>query len=557
MRSTDTRLRFRRLLRQQWRRLALALLLGVFALLAAFGLLAFSGHFITAAAIAGGSAAAAATFDIFRPGAMIRLFAVVRTASRYGERLVAHDAVLRLMQALRSRIYARLAALTPEPLARWSEGDLLQRLVGDVDALNEAPLRAGLPLAAGVVVVAAALVVAGLAERDFIAPVAIALALAAVIVPFATARRSLRDGRGLAQLAAARRDGLVDALRGLTTLSLCGAWPRRRDAWLAEDRALLAAQFAQRVRESVGQAIATLAIGAGACTLVAIVSFRDAPTAAVPWFAAAVLGVLASAEALAPMSAAWLAWGRARAAAQRVGALLAAEPLIAYPPPPSALPPPRGALELRGVGYRYPGRDAGLAELTLTVAPGARLRVSGASGAGKSTLAALLARSLDPASGDIRLDGIDLRDYDEAALRARVALMPQRPHLFAASVAENLRVADPRADDARLRAVLQAVALDAWLAQLPQGLETPLGEYSVGLSGGEARRLALARTLLRPAAVFVLDEPYEGLDAALRTRVAAGVDAWIGDATLMLISHHAVAIRADAVLLDLQPPARA
>lgn len=551
---SDARLRFRRLLRQQWRSLALALLLGVLALLAAFGLLAFSGHFITAAAIAGGSAATAAVFDIFRPGAMIRLFAVVRTASRYGERLVAHDAVLRLMQALRERIYARLAALTPEPLARWSEGDLLQRLVGDVDALNEAPLRAGLPLAAALTVLVAVLVVAGLADRGFIAPVTVAMIVAAAVVPFATARRSLRDGRGLVQLAAARRDGLVDALRGLTTLSLCGEWPRWRDAWLAGDRVLLAAQLAQRVRESVGQAVATFALGAGACAIVAIVGSRDTPVATAPWFTAAVLGVLAGSESLAPMTAAWLAWGRARAAAQRVGALLSAEPLIAYPSSPAALPAARGALELQGVGYRYPGRDTGLAKITLTVAPGTRLCVSGMSGAGKSTLAALLARCLDPTSGRIRLDGVDLRDYDEAALRTRVALMPQRPHLFAASVAENLRIADPQADDARLCDVLEAVALDAWLAQLPQGLATPLGEYGVGLSGGEARRLALARTLLRPAVVFVLDEPYEGLDSALRARVAAGVDAWIGEATLVLISHHAVALRADALRLDLRAP---
>ncbi|MBL8299258.1 MAG: thiol reductant ABC exporter subunit CydC [Rhodanobacteraceae bacterium] len=553
MSPADTRLRIARLLRRHWQRLGLALLLGLCALLAAFGLLVFSGQFIVAAAIAGSGAATAAAFDIFRPGALIRLFALVRTASRYGERLVAHDVLLRLLQTLRSRTYARLAALTPEPLARWSEGELLQRLVADVDALNEAPLRAGLPLAAAGAVVIAALIVAALVERDFLLPVAVALLLAALVVPLATACRSRRDGRQLAQCAAVRRDGLVDALRGLTTLLLCGAWPQWREAWLAEDRALLSAQFAQRVRESLGQAVAALTIGAGTCALVAVVASHDAPAFAAPGFAAAILGLLASAEALAPMTAAWLAWGRARAAAQRIGAVLASAPAITFPTSPASLPPPRGALELRRVSYIYPARSAGLAELTLSIAPGARLCVSGVSGAGKSTLAALLARSLDPASGDIRLDSVDLRDYDEAALRSRVALLPQRPHLFAASVAENLRIADPQADDARLQAVLQAVALDAWLAQLPQGLATPLGEYGTGLSGGEARRLALARTLLRPAAVFVLDEPYEGLDAALRARVAAGVDAWIGEATLVLISHHAVTIGVEATSLTLQP----
>jgi ATP-binding cassette subfamily C protein CydC len=549
---SDTPLRLRQLLRQQGPRLALALLLGVLALLAAFGLLAFSGHFITAAAIAGGSAAVTA-FDIFRPGAIIRLFAVVRTASRYGERLVAHDAVLRLLQTLRSRIYARLALLTPEPLARWSEGDLLQRLVGDVDALNEAPLRVVLPLAAAGLIVIATIAVASAAQPAFIAPVALALLLAALVVPFATAARSVRDGRALAQAAARRRDSLVDALRGLTTLSLCGAWPRWQSDWLAEDRALLAAQFVQRVRESTGQAIATLAIGAGACAVVAIVESRALPAASSPWFVAAVLGVLASAEALAPVSAAWIAWGRARAAAQRVGIVLATAPVVTFPQDSQVVAPLRGALSLQRVSYRYPERDAGLAELTWSITPGARVCVSGVSGAGKSTLAALLVRSIDPSGGEIRLDGVELRSLDEASLRARVALLPQRPHLFAASVAENLRMADPAADDARLRAVLQAVALDVWLAQLPQGLATPLGEYGVGLSGGEARRLALARTLLRPAVVFVLDEPYEGLDTGLRTRVAAGVDSWVGAATLIVISHHDVAMGAHPIRRELRP----
>ena len=201
-------------------------------------------------------------------------------------------------------------------------------------------------------------------------------------------------------------------------------------------------------------------------------------------------------------------------------------------PAAAELPRACGAVRVHDASYRYPGREAGVDGVTFALQPGARLCVRGASGAGKSTLAALLARSMDPDRGEILLDGCDLRRYDEASLRARVALLPQRPHLFAASVADNLRVADAQADDARLRAVLQAVALDAWLAQLPQGLDTPLGEYGVGLSGGEARRLAIARTLLRPAVLFVLDEPFEGLDAALRLNVSptASIAGWAGPA---------------------------
>lgn len=540
MTDSATALRLGRLLLRYKGRFALALLLGALALLAALGLLAFAGHFITAAAIAGAGAASAAAFDIFRPGATIRLFALVRTAGRYGERVVAHDAVLRLMAGLRSRVYAQLVALTPEPLARWSEGEVLQRLVGDVDALNEAPLRAGLPLIGSAIVVVVAITIVACADTRLVLPAALGLFAAAVAVPLLTARHGLRDGRALAQRAGLRREALVDALRGLTTLALCGAWPAWRDTWLREDRELLAAQLRQRLRESAGQATVVLLVGGTAWTMLLqgqAMSVID--PAQVPWLAAAVLGVLATLEALAPAAGAWLAWARARAAARRLDDVLATPAMLTFPIA-AELPRALGAVRVHDASYRYPGREAGVDGMTFVLEPGARLCVRGASGSGKSTLAALLARSIDPDRGEIQLDGCDLRRYDEVSLRARVALLPQRPHLFAASVADNLRVADAQADDARLRAVLQAVALDAWLAQLPQGLDTPLGEYGVGLSGGEARRLAIARTLLRPAVLFVLDEPFEGLDAVLRARVADGIDRWAGAASVVVISHHDV-----------------
>jgi ATP-binding cassette subfamily C protein CydC len=221
----------------------------------------------------------------------------------------------------------------------------------------------------------------------------------------------------------------------------------------------------------------------------------------------------------------------------------------------SAIAPPQaaGALRLRGVRFTYPGRTSGVDLPELDLAAGGCLLVGGASGAGKSTLAALLARLMDPNAGQIELDGCDLRHYDEATLRRRVVLQTQRPHLFAASLAQNLRVADPGADDARLRAVLVAVALDDWLQRLPQGLDTMIGEYGLGLSGGEARRVALARTLLRPACLFVLDEPFEGLDAQTQAAVVAGLEAWTAAASLVVISHQSAAFARPCHQLKLTP----
>ncbi|TDR44939.1 ATP-binding cassette subfamily C protein CydC [Tahibacter aquaticus] len=535
------------MLRSQARPLLLAALLSVLGLGAAAGLVAYSGSFITATAIAG-AAAGAVAFDIFRPGAIIRLLALVRTTARYGERVIGHDAVLRLLAQLRCAVFAQLSVLAPLPLARWSEGDLLQRLVGDIDTLDESPLRAALPLLGSSTIAGGVVVLALVLDLRLGLMAAAGLSAAAAIVPALVARQGAQQSRQLLAQTALRRERLVDALRGLTTLSLCGAWSNWRSAWQAQDDQLVRLQLQQRLREALGQAATVLLLGATAWLLLAAT-----PAAALPPTARVglVLAVVASLEAVAGASGALLAWARARAAQARIGELLQQAPAVVFPAV-ATLPPARGALELHQLAYTSAGRNSGLAALSLSLPAGTRLLVRAPSGAGKSTLLALLSRQLAAQHGELLLDGRALADYDEASLRQRIACLPQRPHLFAASLAENLRLADPAASDARLHEVLHAVDLGAWLQRLPAGLDTPIGEYGLGLSGGEARRVALACCLLRPAVLYLLDEPFEGLDAATRTRVAAGIGHWIGGATLVVCSHHAVELGATGQLLVLQ-----
>lgn len=537
----------RPLLQAPWKPLALAALLAVLGLGAGAGLVAYSGLFITATAVAGASGLAA-TFEIFRPGALIRLLALVRTTARYGERLLGHDAILRLLAALRLRVFEHLVALAPQPLARWSDGDLLQRLTADIDTLDEAPLRAGLPLLAGYAVAAGICLLAWSLATGLGLVVTTGLLLAAVLVPLASARHGRRQNDALLAQTARRRAHLVDGLRCLTTLSLSGAWPQWRAQWKADDDRAVALQLQLRLRETLGQAAVVAVIG----LTTAAALWLAQQMAALPATSrvGVVLAVVASLEAIAPCAGALLAWGRSRAALARVQALLGQEPVITFRAA-AATPPPRGEVSVHDAAYRHAGRRAGLAALSLQIDAGARVLVRGVSGAGKSTLVALLTRQLDPQQGRVLLDGVDLRDYDEASLRARIACLPQRPHLFAASLAQNLRLADPAADDTRLRAVLQAVDLGGWLETLPQGLDTMIGEYGLGLSGGEARRVALAACLLRPAVVYVLDEPFEGLDAATRERVVAGLQGWIGAATLIVCSHQPAALRGTVLQLHL------
>lgn len=526
------KLRLSALLKPHIKVLALAALLAALGLGASWALIAYSGSFITATAIAG-LTATAATFEIFRPGAIIRTFALVRIVARYGERVVSHDAVLRIAADVRVAVYRRLTALAPEPLARWRDGDLLQRIVRDVETLNESPLRAGLPLVGSAVVAAIAIVVAALASGGLAWLVAPPLVAAAVAMPLITARRAEADSAALFTAAAQRRDALVDALRGLTTLSLTGAWPRWRAQWQAQDRAVVDAEFRQKLRESFGQATVVALVGTAAW---AALTFGDT-TVPPTWRVAVVLGALATLEAIAPATGAWIAWRRAKVAGARLQTLLDMPPAVTFPATAQNLPEPRGEIKLKGVTFSYPGRGVVIDNLTATIAAGSRVVITGRSGTGKSTLASLLVRERDPDAGVIELDGVDLRDYPEAELRKRIAYLPQRPHLFAATLRENLKLGDPEADDERLRAVLAAVALDEWFERLPDGFETVIGEYGVGLSGGEAQRLALAQALMRQSVVYVMDEPLESIDAPTLSKITL-LDAGITKAATVITFAH-------------------
>lgn len=526
---------------------ALAALLGSITLLASLGLLALSGHFITATAIAGTTVASAATFDIFRPGAMIRFFAIARTAGRYGERIVSHEAVLRLLADLRRHAFWRLARLTPDPLARMADGDLLQRLVSDIDTLDEAPLRVWLPWLWSLLVTAVALLLLGWAHPRLALGASPWLLMATLGLPLLLAIGARRSGKRLATFGARRRSELIDALRGFITLRLSGAWQQRRTDWLAKDQALLQLQWRQRLLESLAVAGITALVGLATWqtarlghTLLA----GDAVSA--PWLVLAILAAFGTLEAIAPCAGVVLAQGRARAAAARLDALYRIEPSMDFPCQPSTplLPEQSGglALTMKDVHFRWPGRSVGITVDRLCIEAGERLLVGGPSGSGKSTFAALAARIVDPDRGTIRLDGHELHRFDEASLRRHIVLLPQRPHLFAMTLAENLRLGNPQASDDELRAVLAAVDLQHWLTQLPDGLATPVGEYGRGLSGGEARRVAIATVLLRKAALTILDEPFEGLDSASRARVAEGIGQWTGPRSLIIITHRSVAL---------------
>ncbi|MCE0733420.1 thiol reductant ABC exporter subunit CydC [Halomonas sp. G15] len=509
-------------------------------LVSAIGLLALSGWFITATGLTGLLLAAgvAARLDVYLPGGGIRTFAVTRTVARYLERLYNHDTVLRLLADLRGRLFAVVAGLDAHALAQRRASDWLNRLTADIDALDSLFLRLLAPAAV------ALLAILGLA--GFLALWAPAAGLAAgglLLVGWAwlvvgQARLGMAASRRQVEDREALRGRLVEQLQGLAELEAYGALDAQRRRLETLEAGLYRDQRRLGTLVALGNALSVLLVGAAALAALWL--------AAMAWQAGALSGplavmmplaVLAMSEALAGLPAAFTWLGATRGAAARLNGLRQAadrtEATAGEPPPSGPL-----SVAVQGVSLHYPGAPlAALEGLSLRLAPGERLALCGASGAGKSSVATLLLRQLTPAAGDIRLGGVALPAWPEAELRRRVAALTQRIDLIDDSLSANLRLARPDAVEGELWAALAWVELAAWAEALPEGLATRVGEGGRRLSGGQARRLALARLHLLDPGLVLLDEPFAGLDAGTVARLKPRLDAWLAGRSVIFLVH--------------------
>lgn len=526
---------FRLILRDQRVALLRGAALSLVVLLAGVALLGLSGWFITAAAAAG-LAGTGAMFDVFRPSAMVRFLALGRTAARYGERVLTHDATLRALAGLRVRLLRGLLRAPHDRLVRLRGAQALNRLMADVDALDGVPLRLVLPIGAGLSALAiSGVALWGLVHWTVALWVAGGFALGAALVLTRTARQAVAPSRRAEMAAQAFRSRLIDLIRARADLAIYGRLTAQRDAVLAADqRRDLARADLDRIERRAGFALSVLGtlVAAGALGLgmeLARAGVISVPMAAVGFFAS-----LALIEAVAPLRRAMADLGRMMLAARRVRANLV--PVDPAPVLAEVLPPITG-LVFDAVSFARPGSLRPVLEgLSLSLSPGQTMALTGVSGAGKSTALLLAAGLLRPGAGRVLLDGRPLTGWSETALRSRLMLVPQRAALMAGSVRDALQLAAPEAADTALWAALRAVALEAVVAARG-GLDATLGPGGSGLSGGEARRLVLARALLRRPAVLLLDEPTEGLDDATARMVLAGLREFLPDAAILTASH--------------------
>ena len=469
----------------------------------------------------------------------VRVAALTRPGARYAERLASHDLAFRSLGNLRARVLERIEPLAPAGLEGYRDGELLSRMVADVDQLQDVALRLVLPV--GVAVVAGGVIVGGVLVVDPTAGLLLGagLAVAAALGPVVAARVVARTQRRQAALRARLTAELVDALDAADELWLNRADGRAAADVAAADRELVA--VALRDARAAGAADA-IGVAVAALTTLAILAATTAAAgrgALDPLLVAPLTLVAVGAfEAVLPLSTAARQLPAVLAAGRRVLELMDRQPEVADPERPAPAPSrhPRIVLD-RVVVDRGPERRRVLDGVSLGLPPGGRVVLSGPSGAGKTTLAQLLVRFLERQGGDARIDGRDLREHRQDDIRAAVLLGAQEPHVFDSTIRENLLLARPGAGDAELRTALARARLGEWVASLPDGLDTAVGERGRALSGGQRQRLALARAFLADPSVLVLDEPTAHLDTA--TAGALLDDLWreADGRSVLLITH--------------------
>ncbi|MEU2352562.1 thiol reductant ABC exporter subunit CydD [Streptomyces misionensis] len=517
-----------------WRgRLGLAWLLGSLALGSAVGLMATSGWLISRAS------QQPPVLYLMVAVTATRAFGIGRAVFRYAERLVSHDAVLRMLADTRVAVYRRLERLAPAGLKSARRGDLLTRLVADVDALQDYWLRWLLPASVALLVSTATVGFTAWLLPEAGAALAAGLLAAGVGVPLVTATAARRTERRLAPARGELATRVTDLLTGTAELTVAGALPDRTGAARSADGTLT--RIASR-------AAAVTALGDGLTALISGLTVTATALVGVQAVAAGRLGGVALAVVvLTPLAAFEAVLGlplavryrqRVRRSAERVHEVLDTPEPVREPERPRQAPVSPFPVVLKGLTARHEDRRGeALAGLDLTLAEGRRIAVVGASGSGKTTLAQVLLRFLDPRSGTYTLAGVDARELAGDDVRRLVGLCAQDAHLFDSSVRENLLLARKDAGEGELRGALARARLLDWVDGLPDGLDTLVGEHGARLSGGQRQRLALARALLADFPVLVLDEPAEHLDLPTADALTADLLAATEGRTTLLITH--------------------
>jgi len=514
-------------------RLVAASILGALTIIFGVGLMATAGYLISRAA------ERPAVLSLMVAIVAVQFFGLGRPLARYLERIVSHDLALHVLGGVRTRVYEQIEPLAPVQLDGYRKGDLLSRMVADVDALQNLYLRGvqpplvallagGISVGVGFAVLPGAGLVLGLG-----------LLIYAVAVPALSGALGARAGRRQAAGRGLLAAELVELSRGAPEFVAFGREQAGLDRVRAADQELVAVARRGALAGGLADGVGLVITGVTVAVVLAVaLAASDAGRLDRALIAMLALLALASFEAVAPLAAAARELSATIAAGHRILDLLGRRPAVRDPADPLPAPEWPFAVVLRDVSARYPGqRDLVFDRLSFALAPGERVALVGPSGAGKTTVTNLLLRYLDPEHGRVTLGGHDLREYGQDDVRRTIAVAGQESHLFSASIRENVRIGRLAASNDEIVGALRRARIWDWVESLPEGVETRVGEEGCQLSGGQRQRVLLARALVADAHLLVLDEPTAHLDPATAVELVGDIMSAAGERTVLLITH--------------------
>ncbi|NOH53117.1 cysteine/glutathione ABC transporter ATP-binding protein/permease CydC [Vibrio coralliilyticus] len=526
-----------KLYKKHWFGLSLGMLLAFLTLFASIGLLTLSGWFLSAAAVAG-LTIARETFNYMLPGAFVRGFAMGRTAGRWGERVVSHNATFKLLTDLRIFFFSKLAPLIPGRVSNLRDADLLNRLVADIDAMDHVYLRLVSPMVVGT------LGILGLTTLICWFDMELGLTLGAILMallliwPVLFYKLGKTNGAELTQNKADLRIATLDWLQGYSELTLFGAEERYRNAILNVQERLLKNQYFNAHFAGLAQALLMLANGWTIVLMLWLAADGVGGNMPDPMVALVVFATMASVELLMPIAGAFQHLGQTLTSARRLNDIILSEPDVQFPEQ-NTQHDNAYSIEYENVTFRYPDGDSNtLQDISLQIPAKHRIAVVGQTGSGKSTLMQLLNRYWDTQQGDIKIAGQSIRHWSESQLRQAISVVSQRVDILNGTLRDNVLMASPDATDEALSESLTKVGLEKLLDD--QGLDTWLGDGGRQLSGGEKRRIGIARALLHNGPILLLDEPTEGLDKQTEQQIMQLFEQHFEDKTVVFITHRLV-----------------
>lgn len=544
------------LFRRQWLMMLVGLLLTFITLLTGIGLLSLSGWFLSASAVAGLTVVTAQTFNFFTPAGGVRFFSIARTASRYGERLATHEATFKLLTQLRVWAWNKLLPLSAANLQGLRRGDLLNRLVADIDTLDHLYLRLLTPMAASLMMIGTLLVFLGWFDSHLALSLCALLLAAWLILPLVFYYLGKAPGQLLMQAQRQYRIELLDVIQGQAELSIFGANQRYLAKLEQAQHSLFSQQTTMANITGLSQALLILINGTA---VVLMLYFAGQGVGELsppgPLMALMVFATMASLEMMMPIAVAFQHLSSTVLAARRVTEITEQTPSVVFNLN-SDLQAYHGALQITDIHFGYHSHSPVLQGLDLTIHAGEKVAILGPTGCGKSSLLGLITRDWAAQQGAITLDGQPISDYSDINLRAAMTVVSQRIYLFSGTLRDNLALALPylqgeakKAHDQRFIEVLDKVGLQT-LLQGDTPLDCWIGEGGRQLSGGEQRRIGVARALLRDAPLLLLDEPTEGLDKRTERDILKVLLDFAQHKTLLMISHRLTALeQMDAVYL--------